>query len=164
MSFKENLANLNPKSALILLVALIFAFIAAPTVRSAPSADAAPGIRVVVSGLRNNYGRLACGLFKGPDGFPRDEHREFRGMNVPISDGKAVCDFKGVPSGEYAATVLHDENEDGKMDFNWIGMPTKGYGFSNDAKATFSPPSFAAASFKYTGTGVVTAPITIVYR
>ena len=40
------------------------------------------------------------------------------------------------------------------MDFNWIGMPTKGYGFSNGAKGTLLPPSFDAASFGYDGEGL----------
>jgi len=149
---------------LLVLVASASALFAGATFVADASSDSRAGIRVVVSGLRNDHGHIACGLFKGPEGFPRDEHREFRKMIVPISNGSAVCDFKDVPAGEYAATVLHDENKNGKMDFNWIGMPTKGYGFSNDAKATFSPPSFDAAALKYTGAGVLTAPITIVYR
>jgi uncharacterized protein (DUF2141 family) len=128
------------------------------------SSPVAAGIQVVVSGLRNDHGRVGCGIFYGPEGFPRDRAREFRAMYVLISGGLAVCDFTNVPAGAYAATVLHDENEDGKMDFNWIGMPTKGYGFSNNARATLMAPSFAAASFTYSGAGLLTVPITIVYR
>jgi uncharacterized protein (DUF2141 family) len=48
----------------------------------------------------------------------------------------------------YASAVLHDENQNSKMDFNFLGMPLEGYGFSNDAGALFGPPSFAAASFR----------------
>ena len=50
-----------------------------------------------------------------------------------------------------------------KMDFNWLGLPRKGYGFSNDAKATLSPPSFMAASFGYSGGGSLTVLIDIFY-
>jgi uncharacterized protein (DUF2141 family) len=45
---------------------------------------------------------------------------------------RPCASLRGIPAGTYAVTVLHDENSDGKMDFNWIGMPTKGYGFSID--------------------------------
>jgi len=38
-----------------------------------------------------------------------------------------------------------------KLDTNWLGIPTEGYGFSNDAKALLSAPSFSAASFPYGG-------------
>ena len=76
-------------------------------------------------------------------------------------DNVGVCDFAGVPAGTYAVTVLDDTNMNGKMDFNLIGMPTKGYGFSKDAKATLSPPSFSAASFSYSGQGSLDVPINI---
>ena len=133
-------------------------------VRPGPSLCAASdsGIRVVVKGLRNNRGRVGCALFNDPDGFPRDKAKQFRGMWTQKHHLVAVCDFIGVPAGTYAVTVLDDCNMNGKMDFNFIGLPTKGYGFSNDAKATLSPPSFSAASFIYRGEGSVL--INIVYR
>ena len=127
-------------------------------------ATASNGIQVVVKGLNSDQGRVGCGLFKGPDGFPRDRSKEFAGMWAPIRHGVAVCNFKGVPPATYAVTVLDDNNMDGMMDFGHLGMPKKGYGFSNDARATFSPPSFDAASIKYNGKGNLTVPIDIVYR
>ena len=51
----------------------------------------------------------------------------------------------------YALAVIHDENMNGKLDTNRLGMPTEGYGFSNDAKAFLRAPSFSAASFPYDG-------------
>jgi uncharacterized protein (DUF2141 family) len=47
--------------------------------------------------------------------------------------------------------VIHDENMNGKLDANWLGIPLEGYGFSNDAKAAMGAPSFSAASFQYNG-------------
>lgn len=75
-----------------------------------------------------------------------------------------MCEFKKIPAGTYAVTILHDENSDGKMNFNWIGMPTEGYGFSNGATATLLPPSFDAASFRFDGEGILSITIKIVYR
>jgi uncharacterized protein (DUF2141 family) len=126
-------------------------------------ATASNGIRVVVKGLNSDQGRVGCGLFKGPDGFPRDRGKEFAGMWTPIRHGVAVCTFKGIPPATYAVTVLDDDNMDGKMDFGHLGIPKKGYGFSNHAHATLSPPSFDAASIKYNGQGGLTIPINIVY-
>ena len=42
----------------------------------------------------------------------------------------------------------------GKLETNLLGIPTEGYGFSNDAKALIGAPSFAAASFRYDGQNV----------
>jgi uncharacterized protein (DUF2141 family) len=145
--------------SIILLVTTASALLAAPLAHAQPAPEA--GIKLVVSGLRNDHGRVGCSLFNGPKGFPR--HDEFRGMWTSITGGVAVCDFQHVPAGTYAATVLHDENRNGKMDFNLLGLPTKGYGFSNNAKATLSAPSFDAASFAYRGTGSLSVPIAIVY-
>lgn len=150
------------KSSLLLAAALALSLV----VPLAPSVCAGSdnGIRVVVQGLRNNRGRVGCSLFNGPDGFPRDKAKQFRGMWTQKHNQVGVCDFTGVPAGTYAVTVLDDTNMNGKMDFNFIGFPTKGYGFSNDAKATLSPPSFSAASFNYSGQGSLPVPINIVYR
>ena len=47
--------------------------------------------------------------------------------------------------------LYKDENMNGKLDTNWLGMPKEGYGFSNDVKALLGAPSFSAASFQYDG-------------
>ena len=47
--------------------------------------------------------------------------------------------------------VVHDENMNGKLDTNRLGIPTEGYGFSNGARAVLGPPSFSAASFRHDG-------------
>src|ERR1700691_1653203 len=151
---------MNRLSLLAAALALSIPIASAQSLR----ATEASGIRVVVKGLRDNQGRVGCSLFNGPDGFPRHKAKQFRGLWAQKHDHAAVCDFTNVPAGTYAVTVLDDSNMNGKMDFNLIGLPTKGYGFSNDAKATLSPPSFNAASFSYSGVGSLPVPINIVYR
>ena len=147
---------------------LLVATVLAPSLLIArpPSLHAASDseIDVLVRGLRDNQGRVGCSLFNGPDGFPRQKAKEFRGMWTQKRNHVAVCDFPNIPAGTYAVTVLDDSNMNGKMDFDLIGLPTKGYGFSNDAKATLSPPPFSAASFSYRGKGSLQVPINIVYR
>ncbi len=147
---------------LLATTALALTILIASTSSSRAASDA--GIRVVVKGLRNNEGRVGCALFNGPDGFPRHKTKAYRHMVAEKHDNVGVCDFTGVPAGTYAVTILDDTNMNGKMDFNLIGLPKKGYGFSNDAKATLSPPSFSAASFTYSGTGSLEVPINTVYR
>lgn len=70
-------------------------------------------------------------------------------MKVPSSEAR--CDFEDVPAGTYALVVLHDENMNGRVDSNWIGIPKEGYGFSNDARSSLSAPSFKDAGFVYDG-------------
>jgi len=90
---------------------------------------------------------VAVALFESAASFP-DQARALEGQLARIEGGKAVVTFSGLSPGLYAMAVLHDENSNGKMDFNFLGIPLEGYGFSNDAAATFGPPSFEAAAFR----------------
>jgi uncharacterized protein (DUF2141 family) len=111
-----------------------------------------PGIHVKVLNIRNSVGTVACALFESPVGFPIEFlHYATNIMVIKIRDTKARFDFLDIPPGTYALAVTHDENTNGKLDTNWLGIPTEGYGFSNDAKALLSAPSFSAASFVYDG-------------
>lgn len=111
-----------------------------------------PGIHVEILDIRNSEGSVACALFESPGGFPVDYLRSATKIVVmKVQREQADCDFEDAPSGTYAIAVVHDENLNGKLDTNWLGVPKEGYGFSNDAKARFGAPSFRAASFTYDG-------------
>ena len=111
-----------------------------------------PGIHVHVLNIRNSTGTVACALFESPDGFPTDYLRVAPNiMMIKVRKAQARCDFEDIPAGTYAIAVIHDENMNGKLDANWLGIPTEGYGFSRDAKRLIGVPSFAGASFPYDG-------------
>jgi uncharacterized protein (DUF2141 family) len=110
------------------------------------------GIHVKILNIRNSTGTVACALFESPEGFPLEYLRYATNiMVIKIRATQACCDFLDIPPGTYALAVSHDENMNGKLDNNWLGIPREGYGFSNDAKAWLSAPSFSAASFQYDG-------------
>jgi uncharacterized protein (DUF2141 family) len=122
-----------------------------PALASA-QASACPGIHVQVLNIRNSAGTVDCALFESPAGFPTEALRSATTvMVIKVRQTQARCDFADIPPGTYALAVFHDENMNGTLDTNWLGMPTEGYGFSNDVKASLGPPSFAAASFAYDG-------------
>jgi uncharacterized protein (DUF2141 family) len=109
-------------------------------------------IHVDILDIKNSTGSVACALFESPVGFPADYLRQATNiMSLKIRNTAARCDFEGIPPGTYALAIIHDENMNGKLDLNVFGIPTEGYGFSNDAKGIMSAPSFSAASFTYDG-------------
>lgn len=109
-------------------------------------------IHVEIRDLKNSNGSVACALFESPEGFPADYLRQATNiMSLKVRDHLARCDFEAIPPGTYALAVIHDENMNGKLDSNMLGVPTEGYGFSNDAMGLWGPPSFQAASFVYDG-------------
>jgi uncharacterized protein (DUF2141 family) len=114
-----------------------------------------PGIHVKILDIKNSTGSVACALFESPTGFPSEFlHAATNVMIIKIRKAQARCDFMDIPPGTYAMVVIHDENMNGKLDTNALGMPKEGYGFSNDAKKLLGKPTFSDASFIYDGQNV----------
>ncbi len=93
----------------------------------------------------NARGEVVCGLFQA--------HNWLGTPSKPawgkIRNGRAVCVFTDVKPGTYAISAFHDENKNGKLDTNLVGMPTEDYGASRDARQPFSAPRFDDAKFAY---------------
>ena len=115
------------------------------------SAPAENVIHVEISGLRSDKGQMLCALFSSAEAFPKKADKAVARLTAKIVEHQATCDFSGVAQGTYAVSVVHDENANGKLDTNFIGMPREGVGASNDAKGHMGPPKFSAASFQYAG-------------
>lgn len=110
------------------------------------------GIHVNILGIRNSKGSVDCALFDSPGGFPNKALTSaINLMAMKVRDTKARCDFESIPVGTYAIVVFHDENMNGKLDTNWIGIPKEGYGFSSNERGGGGSRTFADASFKYDG-------------
>ena len=119
-------------------------------------------IHVEIGGLRNDKGQVFCALYSSPDGFPKNSEKAVARIKSAISDKQAVCEFSGMAPGTYAVSVFHDENSNGKLDTNFMGIPREGVGASNGAKGHLGPPKFDAAAFHFSG-GRLDLNITINY-
>jgi uncharacterized protein (DUF2141 family) len=108
-------------------------------------------LTIAVSGFRNDKGQAGVAVFRSPKGFPSDHSQAAVGRALPIRDGKVRLTIDRLPPGRYAILVLHDENANGKMDTNLLGIPVEGYGVSKDARRPFGPPLFEQAAFKVRG-------------
>lgn len=81
-----------------------------------------------------------------------DENSYDQGKNAaaaqikPVTANSHQLVFTDLPAGQYAVKLMHDANDNGSLDRNLIGIPTEGYGFSNNA-GEFGPASFADAAF-----------------
>ncbi len=107
------------------------------------------GIRITVSSLHNEKGHVLVSLFKEGTGYPDDATKAYRKIRLDITGKKASVLFTGLPAGSYAVSILHDENDDQKMNKNNLGIPKEGYGFSNNVVGAFGPPSWSRASFSH---------------
>ena len=119
-------------------------------------------IHVDIVGLRNESGQVLCALYSSPVGFPKNSDKAVRRAQSEISHGHGICEFCGIAVGKYAVSVFHDENSNGKLDSNFLGIPREGVGASNNAKGHFEPPKFDAAAVQFAG-GRLDLKISITY-
>lgn len=106
---------------------------------------------VVIENVKLAKGVIYCSLFShsNADSFPSGAEKADISQTVkvgPVDDSPSKCQFKGLISGSYAVAVMHDENNNSKMDTNFIGMPVEGWGVSNNVgPGLLGPPSFEEA-------------------
>lgn len=114
----------------------------------APLAD----VSADVSGLRSTKGQVLACLTTRADAFPDcAKDPQARKLTVPATAAGRL-DFGAVPDGDYAISLIHDENGNGKLDTRLM-IPREGFGFSRDAPARFGPPRFDKAAFAVRGQG-----------
>jgi uncharacterized protein (DUF2141 family) len=98
-----------------------------------------------VSSLKNTRGTLNCRLFTKASDFPDGEG--ILTVRTPIAGANTTCTFPNVEPGTYAVAVVHDENSNGKLDKNFVGVPSEGYGVSNNKTYALSSPKWDESIF-----------------
>lgn len=102
-------------------------------------------LEITVTQIRSDQGQVMLALANNAEDFTA--RRWLIGQTLPAKSGTIRFVLPDLAAGEYAISVFHDENGNGKLDSNFLGVPTEGYGFSNNARGNFGPPDFAAARF-----------------
>lgn len=117
---------------------------------SALSSPEPPARLLVTVHTHSNLGRVFCAIWRGPEGYPTErEHNVGEDVVRTLARHQGTCVFRGLPPGEYAIAVFHDENANNDLDQNIFGIPMEGTGASNDAYNLFGPPSYGDARFQY---------------
>ena len=101
-------------------------------------------LTVTISDVEQGKGHLMIGLYASETEFNRGK-ASFH-TKVKAERGQEVAIFEQLPDGEYAIKMYQDENGNNKMDFNMMGIPKEGYGFSNNV-GMFGSPSYKEAKF-----------------
>lgn len=102
---------------------------------------------VKISNLENDEGIVFAHIYEPDKGFPAECEKAVKKQTTPINNGQATLIFENIPFGEYAVTTHHDKNENRQMDKNMLGMPTEGFGISNNVKLFMSLPKFDKCKF-----------------
>ena len=103
---------------------------------------------VQVENLKNDKGVCRAYLFDQPEHFPGEVAKAIASKAVKITGNKALLIFENVLAGTYAISVIHDENNNDKLDTNFLGIPKEGYGASKNLLPTMSMPTFTENAFE----------------
>jgi uncharacterized protein (DUF2141 family) len=116
------------------------------------NAESNATLTVVVNGVRSRQsdgGKVCMRLFSGERGFPNGNESEAKSACVEITGNSIKKQFSGLEPGTYAVGVIADENGDEKLNTDWLGIPTEGFGMSRNPKVSVKTgtPKFSDASF-----------------
>ncbi|ESQ73587.1 DUF2141 domain-containing protein [Asticcacaulis sp. AC402] len=119
---------------------------------AATTAHAQTASLTIVCDNLKPQGKVMIAIYDSQEGYAGDKAVRFAAAEVTGS--QATVSVDGLAEGDYALKMFHDVDGDGKMGMNPFGMPTEPFAFSNNARGTMGPATWAAARF------TVTAPVT----
>lgn len=116
-----------------------------------PNQEAKYSLTIKVENLRNSKGVVQYAIYNKDGSIPDEKYEKyFRKGIAEISKNRSTLTFNDLPAGKYAVSILHDENENGKIDKKFlVPMPSEGVGISNyESIGLFNRPNFSKASFR----------------
>ena len=125
---------------LILLLPLLgnFLFLANANAK----AELNSNLTINVAGLKNQSGKICASLFSKSKGFPSNSENALQSECIEVTETPQKLTFKNLKPGTYAVALIHDANGDGILNSNSFGIPTEGFGFSNNPLVLTGPPKF----------------------
>lgn len=102
-------------------------------------------VTIVVEGAKSNDGYMFIALYNSESDFLKSAYKRAK---IKIENKMCTTVFEDLPEGIYAVSIFHDENDNGKMDTNFFGIPTEDYGCSNNARGVMGPPKWQDAKFE----------------
>lgn len=138
MGFKQ--CHIHPPTTIfqgvvmMLLISLFLAALITPRPASAqpgPAQSDSVTVTVAVDGAKSTDGQIVVALFATDDGFPRKVKKAAYRASAALDSTGATVEVPDVEPGRYAVLAFHDENADGEIDTNWVGMPKEGIALTN---------------------------------
>ena len=104
-------------------------------------------LHVSVSGMRSANGNVTITIYPDDAAHFLDGKYKVARQTVPVTLPVTTACFALPAPGVYAVALFHDENANGHLDTNALGIPTEGYGFSNNPTLYFGPPDLSRVRF-----------------
>jgi len=130
---------------ILLLITLLNLSFAQDSTKSEPQTG---NLILKIIGFENDEGSVKIALANSKEEY-QTKGKATRAAIISISKNNAQHIFEDLAFGIYAIKLFHDENNNGELDTNFLGIPSEDYGFSNNAKGSFGPASWEDAQFKF---------------
>ena len=105
-------------------------------------------ISVTIKDIKTPNGQILMGIYKDDVSFDKElPYKKVQAFKTKISNGTLVVEVKLEP-GKYGISLMDDENFNGKMDYNFIGIPKEGFGFSNYYHTGLTKPKLKSFLFE----------------
>jgi uncharacterized protein (DUF2141 family) len=138
--------KMKRKISRYLLAFTFFAFLMVSP--SAGFGGSTGNIVVNISGFPSSDGFAMVALNNSEESYKGGEDAAIAKTKTMVVDQKAQVVFTSLPYGWYGISLYHDENSNGEMDKNAMGIPKEAYGFSNNAKGFFGKPKYKKVMFQ----------------
>lgn len=129
----------------------LFTVLGSLTLALSASANSSSTLTIDVDGLRNRKGQVCLSVFAASKGFPTNTKNAVQSQCTKITDAPLKVTLRQLQQGNYAVAILHDENNDGQANRNFLGLPIEGFGFSRNPVVRISPPTFADSAVLVAG-------------
>lgn len=107
-------------------------------------------LKVMVKNIKSAKGAIYIAVYDNAEDYMENRFAE---AIAPVeAEGELEAELK-VPFGKYAVTIFHDKDDSGELNTNFLGIPKEPYGFSNNPKSSFGPPSFEQSLFTFSEDG-----------
>lgn len=126
------------KQKIITLIVVVFA-----AILSGQAQEQTYTIEVTINNIASNDGSIKIGLCDKKKDFLK---KFIKGKSIKAQKGIMTVSFEEIPKGTYAISLIHDEDDNGKLN-TFLMIPSEPYGTSNNAKGNFGPPKWQDAKF-----------------
>jgi uncharacterized protein (DUF2141 family) len=134
----------------IILYSLFVSYLVFILTTTASATDNERGLVINVKNIKKAQGSILVAIYTNEQNYMKTPAYS---QIIPVSAIGDLAITSTIPFGSYSITLFHDVNDNRNLDTNFLGIPKEPYGFSNDAKAPFGPPSFDAATVSFQEVG-----------
>jgi uncharacterized protein (DUF2141 family) len=105
-------------------------------------------LKLVITNLKSPSAPVIIGVYNEKCKFP-DPKCQLKVYTIKPDSLSVTAVITDLPFGIYALAIYQDVNSNGKIDKNFMGIPTEPYAFSNNYKPTVKAPAFKNCRFVY---------------